>query len=137
MDRGLCEDLKRDGYDIYVRREFNRRQQKTTEHLGWMTTAATRPPLMSGLAAAIRKQGEPGEGIEILDTFVIRELRSCIVTEKGKEEAAGGFHDDAVIMLGLGIATEEFASIYPFPQRGKEGRDPFASTESGYQSDYR
>lgn len=122
MDRGLVELLKvRGGMNIYRRKQFNRIKQKEEETYGWMTTAQTRGPILENLKKAVRMQGEPGDGVIIPDMPVIGEFETMVVMPNGKEEAMGGAHDDQVMMMAIGLVTQDSAAMMPFPSRGRRG----------------
>lgn len=81
---------------------------------GWLTTKQTRPVGIDSLAAAIRD----GDLI-IHSQAIIDEMQTFVVNEKGKPEAAEGYHDDLVMALAalfgwkkLGISTE--FKVYDF-----------------------
>lgn len=134
MDRGLVELLKvRGGMNIYLRRAFNRVRQKEEEMLGWMTTAATRGPIIENLKRAVRMQGEPGEGIVVKDMAVIGELETMVVMANGKEEAMGGCKDDNVMMLAIGMANLDCARVMPYPaRRGRQFDDDYEPERRDY-----
>jgi hypothetical protein len=124
MDRGLIELLKqRGGIPIYQRQVFNRVEQTESKQLGWHTNSGTRAPILDKLGAAIRKWSDEGEGLEVTDLAVLLELEACIVKSNGRVEAMSGQHDDTVLMLAIGLATLDHATLMPRPRRRLEG-DP-------------
>jgi hypothetical protein len=119
MDKGMNDTLQRDGYPVYVRIEFNRREQKETPYIGWKTDAVSRPRMMEAISTALRKYGQDGDGIQIYDLPTISELETCVIGTKGRIEAMAGCHDDQVIPIGIALCTVESAQAYPF--RGSGG----------------
>lgn len=116
MDRGLIELLKlRPGSNIYVRKIFNRREQKEDLVYGWKTDKTTREAIIENLARAIREHGNPGEGLEILCPITLAELQSFIVKMSGRSEAMPGKHDDCVLQTAIGLMCLEAATVYCQP----------------------
>ncbi|MBP7950373.1 MAG: hypothetical protein KA004_12020 [Verrucomicrobiales bacterium] len=131
MDRGLIELMKRrGGLEIYRRKIFNRVEQKDTDAFGWKTDIATRGPLLEALNRAIRMVGEFGDGIAIFDLPVIKELETCIVKPNGRIEAMTGAHDDQVLMLAIGLVTQECAKTYWPPRRKQRWDDDPSATDA-------
>jgi len=125
MDRGLCTlAVSRGTIPVYKREVFNRIEQKDESQWGWLTTTSTRPPILEALAAAIRKFGADGDGIDIPDAAVLRELESCVVTLKGRIEAMPGTHDDTVLALAIGLATIGHGSVYTRKERDRTHEAP-------------
>ena len=117
MDRGLIELLKlRDSSHIYVRKLFNRREQKEDLVYGWKTDPSTREAMIENLARAIREQGTPAEGIDIYCPITLAELQAFIVKLNGRSEAMSGKHDDCVLQLAIGLICLDSATTYSQPQ---------------------
>ncbi|MBE2180079.1 MAG: hypothetical protein IAE97_06375 [Chthoniobacterales bacterium] len=115
MDRGLIELLKLRGANIYEREQFNRREQKRTKALGWLTNTETRGMIIEMLARAIREWDTEGEGIECFDMDTIEELEHFVIKANGRAEADEGKHDDRVLKLCIGLATLDGATAFARP----------------------
>lgn len=112
-DRGLVELLKlRPGAMIYLRKIFNRREQKEQNALGWYTDPKTREAIVENLARAIREDGKDGEGLTIYCPITLSELENFVVKQSGRSEAAGGKHDDTVLQTAIGLACINGATPY-------------------------
>lgn len=117
MDRGMIELLKlRAGANIYVRKLFNRREQKEDLVYGWKTDPKTREALVENLARAIRNHGDPAEGVEVLCPITVKELMSFVVKMNGRSEAMTGSKDDCVLQLGIGLICIEAATAFAEPR---------------------
>lgn len=116
---GLLEGLHEKGYELYRRRVHDRVEMKETDQLGWQTDKSTRGPMITDLQAAIFSYKQEGAGLAVWDKRVIKQLGTCIVAPNGRVEAMNGTHDDAMMMLAIGLQTKEIAKIYPFPQRSR------------------
>jgi len=109
----VIELLKKDGIvDIYRREQWNYRESKVTEFLGWQTKdgagrEGTRSMCIGNLAALIRE-----EGIDIPCEHIIAQCQKFIVDDTGKAQAPPGEHDDDVLSLAIGVTTWEAATTY-------------------------
>lgn len=112
QDRGITELLKLRSADLYMRELFNKREEKFTKALGYQTNERTRETLVEKVAGEIREWDAPGRGIDIWDIYTITQLENFVRKENGRCEAAEGFHDDDVFMLGLGLELIEHATTY-------------------------
>lgn len=90
------------------------------QHLGFKTSAVTKPQLEEALGAALRDGS-----ISLSDDELIGELLSYIVDTRGKSSAAKGAHDDLVIACALAVFG------LPFVVRTAPGRTPGVSDYSG------
>ncbi len=115
MDRGFLEHLKAFGANLYQREQQNLREQKMTNALGFMTTAATRETLITTLATAIREWDTDGAGIDIWCPHAVGQCENFILKENGRSEAGQGAHDDDVIAVALGLELIDQATTMPPP----------------------
>lgn len=123
-DRGLIEGLKNKGRaNIYLRQEFNQRENKITEHYGWRTTPNLRNLLVETLASAVRESGEFGKGIELRCPWALKQFRNFVVKPNGRAEAATGHHDDDVMCIGIGFFLLNLATPY-FDRQVREREIP-------------
>ena len=112
-DRGLIEEMKRRGVDIYLRQFFNRRDQVTQKAYGWRTTDETRKRCIARLEATMREclAGSPGTGYEVRCPWVLEQMSNFGTKPNGRVEAMSG-HDDDVISLAIGAFTLDEATPY-------------------------
>lgn len=123
MDRGLVELLKlRNAANIYVRTQFNKREQTETNMLGWMTNEQTRAKVVTELQSGIREYAniDPVKGwsqdrIECYSPMILDEWETFIVRANGRCEAMQGKHDDLVLGPGIGLAALDSATTYQRP----------------------
>jgi len=112
----LIELLKVANLNIYQREIFNLRESKRSKALGWQTTDKTRRMVVENLASHIRDYNEKEFGIDVFCRHAVAELRSFVVAENGRPEAAVGKHDDDVLAMAIGLATIEGATPYIEPK---------------------
>lgn len=92
--------LNRNGkYRIYTEKQNIGSSESTTEsvRLGWTTSSATRPPMLSMLKEAI-----DNKLIKIYDKPTVNEMFSFIVSQTSsswKAQAESGAHDDLIMSL--------------------------------------
>jgi hypothetical protein len=125
-DMGYIELLKRRGNDpakpnepaarLYEREVFNEREQRKVKALGWQTTESNREALLITLAGAIRSTGEDGGGIELRCPHLVQECVHFERNEKGKSVASGGWHDDDVMSVAIGLQCIGHATTYRVPK---------------------
>lgn len=82
--------------NLYTHRSLNRRFDKRTEMLGWVTTVETRMPMLDNLAALVRDGS-----FEIRSKDSLKEMATFVLGEDGKPQAQQGAHDDRVISLAI------------------------------------
>jgi hypothetical protein len=116
LDRGLIEDLKRRGALLYMQEQFNKREQKTQNAIGWNTTEATREKAVETLARGVREYGTPGDGCEIYCPITLHEMQNFVLKENGRSEANIGKHDDQVLAACIGLTVIESATTYSEPR---------------------
>ena len=64
---------------------------------GWPENVSTRPLMLDGFAAALRKRT-----LVTHDRLMLGEMKTFVVTDTGKAEADRGKHDDLVMAGGIG-----------------------------------
>lgn len=67
------------------------------EKPGFLTSEASRGPILDTLEEAVRV-----EAFKTSDRFLLGEMRTFIVNERGRAEAAKGAHDDLVLATAIG-----------------------------------
>ena len=93
---------------LYTHRMMNRRTNRLTRVIGWMTTGETRMPMLDELARAIREDSiyyPNADGIREMFTFV-RDPST------GKPQAQDGAHDDRVIAAAGCLAIAHYARAH-------------------------
>lgn len=101
--------LKDMGYpNLYYHRQMNRRTQRPTQVLGWVTNQETRMPMLDELARALRE-----ETIEYLNPDGLREMFSFVRNEEGKPAAQEGAHDDRVIAAAGALQMARWIIAHP------------------------
>ena len=59
------------------------------------------------------------ENFDIPDEGVLRELKTFIINERGKPEAAPGHHDDHVLAAAIALYNIDSATTYKLPKKKK------------------
>lgn len=109
FDSFPIRELQRLGYmNQYVRESIDSFTGKPEKKFGFLTTALTRPTIISRLIEIVRDETD-----KINDENTLEELLTIIKNEKGKIEAPEGGHDDQ--MMGLAIA-HHIRDQVPFTQ---------------------
>ena len=94
--------------DMYRMQVFDRSSITSSEKIGWLTTESTRKKMLDDFALVTR-QGS----IKIYDKQVIDQMKSFIVSRRGRPQAESNKHDDLVIaaagayQLYLTVPTKE------------------------------
>lgn len=113
----LISKLKEIYYNIYKRKEFDKKFKIEVERLGFRTTQSTKPVIISGMLQAMRNQK-----LKIYDKETIAQLRTFVRTTDSNKNGMGaeiGFQDDDVISLGLAMVGLDKA-ITPLESTAKE-----------------
>lgn len=112
-DRGLIEAMKAKGISIYMRKQFNHREQMDTDFYGWRTTADTRNRIIARLEVTTREQltGLMGGGYEVRCPWILEQMRNFGTKPNGRMEALSG-HDDDVLSLAIGVFTIDAATPF-------------------------
>lgn len=117
----IIEYLVSEGYaTMYRRTKFDKMANRWREDLGFVTTVATRPVLLSRLHQFIADQK-----LVVNDERMKAEMNTFVFNSKGRAEADRGKHDDMVFAWGLALAgidqidvvREEKASTRPGTMR--------------------
>lgn len=99
---GFIEGLLQTRYpiDCIYRRQRDAADRRTPrlEEIGWLTTAASKPQLISTLDRALRELS-----VIVHDPVTLGELRTFVYKPSGRQEATDGCHDDCAIALALAI----------------------------------
>ena len=112
-DRGLIEAMKAKGIQIFMRPQFNHREQREDKFYGWRTDKQTRPRLLTKLEVTIREtlDNPMGGGYHVRCPWILKQMRNFGTLASGRQEALFG-HDDDVVSLALGIFTIDAATPY-------------------------
>lgn len=111
---------KKEYWNIYQMKTFDKFADGTTQKLGWNTNVRSKPLMIDKLKEFVRERY-----LGIHDKTLISEMFTYVIEDNGKTNAQAGCHDDTVmscaIMLqllleGLG---ENYTPEIPLDQRGK------------------
>lgn len=130
-DRGTLMLIHQRGGKVYFQKQWNKREQKETNAMGWKTDEHSRARLIGELGKGIREytnfdpvHGPSKERVEVYLPPVLDEYESFIRLSTGREEAMSNKHDDHVIGSGIGLCCLDQATTYHRPQGHRIG-DPF------------
>lgn len=119
--------LRDRGYsNLYYRYSYDKRSNRRTKTLGWLTTAKSKPLAIDNLVHALRIQRGPNEELvaeaelDLLDSETIGELRTFVRDEKGSMH--GSPFDDQVMSLAIANQMREHSFT---PQYNEEHSDAF------------
>lgn len=97
--------------NLWTRQESEEQRRigegKTLRKRGWLTTEPLREQVIANLQRWLREQE-----IEILCPRMLEELANFITLPNGRKEAAGGYHDDWVMSLAIGVQCLPAATRY-------------------------
>lgn len=97
----LISKLKEIYYNIYKRKEFDKKFKVEVERLGFRTTSLTKPVVISGILQAMRNQK-----LKVYDREIVAQLRTFIRTTEANKNGMGAapeFNDDDVMALGFAL----------------------------------
>ena len=121
-DRGTLMNIHQRGGNVYFQKQWNKREQKDTNSLGWKTDEASRRHLISELGKGIREfanfdpmTGHSKERAEIFLAPILDEAEVFIRKNDGREEAMEGKHDDLIISSGIALCCMDQATTYHRP----------------------
>ena len=103
--------LKRNYPRLYHRPSQGKEEVDYSNQVGWQTNSATKPVMISDLAAAIRD-----ESIDIPEKETVHELLGYLVLDNGKTGNApddSNSHDDRVMRLAIAIQALNYVSTPP------------------------
>lgn len=80
--------------EMFRMRIFDHATQRESDKIGWLTTEPTRKKMLDDLSLVLRQ-----DSLMVYDPDVISQLRSFVVSRKGRPEAESGTHDDLVMAL--------------------------------------
>jgi hypothetical protein len=108
---GMLNELRRAGCRIYQREKMdNVHPNERINVIGWETNKDTRPIVVNAITNYV---SEDALDCEFMPAIV--ELKTFIVTDRGRAEAKPGCHDDWVMGIGIGLANIERATMYMPP----------------------
>jgi hypothetical protein len=110
--------------NLFYHRQVNRRTNRVTTSLGWVTNVETRMPMLDDFAAAIRN-----ESVALYDADTIREMMSFVYNDEGKPEAQQGAHDDRVMSAAMAHRIAQYA---PSPASALPAGPSVAATATGW-----
>jgi hypothetical protein len=100
------------GISVYRRRKTIDSMGLVEKSFGWQTDRLTRKTVIDHLASEIMDRN-----LDIPDEGIMKELKTFVVNDKGKPEAAPGHHDDHVLACAIGIYNIDSATAYKIPKK--------------------
>jgi hypothetical protein len=91
----FIEVAKRSYDNIYVRKQYNKREDKWTKNLGFNTNVSTKEMLITNFDKLLQRNFP-----KVRDRETIEQLKTFIYTNEARKKGAGaqsGFHDDEVM----------------------------------------
>ena len=108
----LLKYLLEMGLSVYRRRKYNDSMGMVEKSFGWSTDKITRKTIIDHMASELID-----ENFDIPDIDVLKELKTFIINDRGKPEAAPGHHDDHVLAAAIAIYNIDQASKYQLPKK--------------------
>ena len=110
----LLKYLLEAGLSVYRRRRFNDSSGMVEKSFGWSTDKVTRKTVIDHMAAELLE-----ENFDIPDPDVLKEMKTFVINDKGKPEAAPGHHDDHVLAAAIALYNIDSASKFKAPKKKK------------------
>lgn len=110
----LLKYLLEMGLSVYRRRKFNDSMGMVEKSFGWSTDKITRKTVIDHMAAELIE-----ENMDIPDPDVLKEMKTFVINDKGKPEAAPGHHDDHVLAAAIALYNIDSASTFKAPKKKK------------------
>ena len=110
----LLKYLLESGLSVYRRRRYNDSSGMVEKSFGWSTDKVTRKTVIDHMAAELLE-----ENFDIPDPDVLKEMKTFVINDKGKPEAAPGHHDDHVLAAAIALYNIDSASTYKAPKKKK------------------
>lgn len=113
---------KKEYWNVYHMKSFDKFSDTTTQKIGWNTNVRSKPLMIDKLSEFVRERY-----IGIFDDLLISEMFTYIIEDNGKTNAQSGCHDDTVMASAilLQLLLEGFGENYvpeiPIDQRGRSG----------------
>lgn len=111
---------KKEYYNLYTMKTFDKFSDGSTEKVGWSTNSRSKPLMIDKLVEFVRERY-----LGIPDATLISEMFTYIIEDNGSTNAQSGCHDDTVIACAimLQLLLENLGETYtpeiPIDQRGK------------------
>jgi hypothetical protein len=110
----LLKYLLEAGLSVYRRRRYNDSSGMVEKSFGWSTDKVTRKTVIDHMAAELLE-----ENFDIPDPDVLKEMKTFVINDRGKPEAAPGHHDDHVLAAAIALYNIDSASTYKAPKKKK------------------
>lgn len=110
----LLKYLLEAGLSVYRRRRYNDSSGMVEKSFGWSTDKVTRKTVIDHMAAELLE-----ENFDIPDIDVLKEMKTFVISDKGKPQAAPGHHDDHVLAAAIALYNIDSASTYKAPKKKK------------------
>ena len=102
------------GAHVYRRRKVIDSMGMVEKAFGWSTDKITRKTVIDHLATEIVERN-----LDIPDEDVMKELKTFVINDKGKPEAAPGHHDDHVLAAAIAVYNIDSATKFKLPKKKK------------------
>jgi hypothetical protein len=112
---------RKEYWNVYYSKTFEKTGDSPTQKLGWSTNVRTKPLMIDKLAEFIREQY-----LGIPDDLLISEAFTYVIEDNGKTNGQTGCHDDTVmatavlLQLLLEGKHDNYIPEIPIDERGKE-----------------
>ena len=110
----LLKYLLESGLSVYRRRRYNDSSGMVEKSFGWSTDKVTRKTVIDHMAAELIE-----ENFDIPDIDVLKEMKTFVISDKGKPQAAPGHHDDHVLAAAIALYNIDSASTFKAPKKKK------------------
>ena len=110
----LLKYLLEMGLSVYRRRKFNDSMGMVEKSFGWSTDKITRKTVIDHMAAELIEMN-----MDIPDPDVLKEMKTFVINDKGKPEAAPGHHDDHVLAAAIALYNIDSATLFKAPKKKK------------------
>ena len=110
----LLKYLLESGLSVYRRRRYNDSSGMVEKSFGWSTDKVTRKTVIDHMAAELIE-----ENFDIPDPDVLKEMKTFVINDRGKPEAAPGHHDDHVLAAAIALYNIDSASTFKAPKKKK------------------
>tara|TARA_E500000331_G_scaffold352437_1_gene401031 strand:- start:1030 stop:1857 length:828 start_codon:yes stop_codon:yes gene_type:complete len=108
----LLKYLLESGLTVYRRRKYNDSSGMVEKSFGWSTDKITRKTVIDHMAAELIE-----ENFDIPDVDVLKEMKTFVINDRGKPEAAPGHHDDHVLAAAIALYNIDSASTFKTPKK--------------------
>lgn len=111
---------KREYWNLFFTKSYDKIADSMTQKLGWSTNARTKPYMIDKLAQFVREHY-----LGIYDDLAISEMFTYVIEDNGATNAQTGCHDDTVMAMAIMLQLllegkdEYYTPEIPIDERGK------------------